>query len=54
VRSGQWKLALKPGLQRFDLEADPGETQPGRKPAVLRKRRGLVMLFQEEMSAERQ
>jgi arylsulfatase A len=54
VRSGQWKLTLNPSLQLFDLEADPGETQPVRNPAMLRKLRGLVVLFQEEMSAERQ
>lgn len=54
MRSGQWKLALNPGLQLFDLEDDPGETQPVRNPAVLRKLRGLVVLFREEMTAEGQ
>ena len=51
VRSGRWKLSLSPGLQLYDLEADPGESQPVRNPPMLRKLRGLAVLFQEEMSA---
>ena len=51
VRSGQWKLSLSPALQLFDLEADPGESRPARNPQMLRKLRGLAVLFQEEMSA---
>lgn len=51
VRSGQWKLSLSPGLQLYDLEEDPGESRPVRNPPMLRKLRGLAVLFQEEMSA---
>lgn len=54
VRSGKWKLALSPALQLFDLAADPGESQPVRNGAMLRKLRGMVVMFQEEMSADRQ
>lgn len=51
VRSGRWKLSLSPGLQLYDLEEDPGESQPVRNPPMLRKLRGLAVMFQEEMSA---
>jgi arylsulfatase A len=51
VRSGQWKLSLSPALQLYDLETDPGESRPVRNPKMLRKLRGLAVLFQEEMSA---
>jgi arylsulfatase A-like enzyme len=53
VRSGKWKLTLSPALQLFDLEADPGETTPVRNPPLLRKLRGLAVMFQEEMSEGR-
>lgn len=51
VRLGQWKLSLSPALQLYDLQADPGESRPVRNPQMLRKLRGLAVLFQEEMSA---
>jgi arylsulfatase A len=50
VRSGQWKLSLSPALQLYDLQADPGESRPVRNPQMLRKLRGLAVMFQEEMS----
>lgn len=50
VRSGKWKLTLSPALQLFDLEADPAEAKPVKNPPVLRKLRGLAVMFQEEMS----
>ena len=50
VRSGKWKLTLSPSLQLFDLEADPAEAKPARNPQVLRKLRGLAVMFQEEIS----
>lgn len=52
VRSGRWKLSLSPRLQLFDLEADPGESEPIRNPAVQRKLHGMAVLFQEEMSRD--
>jgi arylsulfatase A-like enzyme len=51
VRSGQWKLSLNPMPQLFDLQGDPGESKPASNPQVLRKLRGLAVMFQEEMSA---
>ncbi len=51
VRSGQWKLSLSPALQLYDLQADPGESRPVRNPQMLRKLRGLAVMFQEELSA---
>ena len=50
VRSGRWKLSLSPMLQLYDLESDPGESKPVRNPQLLRKLRGMVVMFQEEMS----
>ena len=51
VRSGRWKLSLSPALQLYDLQADPGESRPVRNPQMLRKLRGLAVMFQEELSA---
>ncbi len=51
VRSGPWKLSLSPALQLYNLEADPGESRPARNPPMLRKLRGLAVMFQEEVSA---
>jgi arylsulfatase A-like enzyme len=53
VRSGRWKLTLSPAPQLFDLEADPGESTPVRNPQLLRKLRGLAVMFQQEMSEGR-
>lgn len=52
VRSGRWKLTLSPNLQLFDLGADPGESKPVRNGAVMRKLRGMAVMFQEEMSEQ--
>jgi len=54
VRSGKWKLTLSPMLQLFDLEADPSEQKPMRDAAVIRRLRGMAVMFQEEMSAHLQ
>lgn len=53
VRSEKWKLSLSPTLQLFNLEADPGETNPVRNADVTRKLRGLAVMFQEEMNPPR-
>jgi arylsulfatase A-like enzyme len=52
VRSGKWKLTLSPALQLFDLDADPSESKPVRNGAVMRKLRGMAVIFQEEMNAQ--
>ena len=49
VRWRNWKLALNPGLQLYDLREDPGESTPVRNGEVIRKLRGMAVLFQEEM-----
>ena len=49
VRWERWKLYLNPSPQLYDLQEDPGETRPIRNVEVLRKLRGMVVLFQEEM-----
>jgi len=49
VRWNQWKLFLNPTLQLYDLENDPGESKPVRDGAIIRKLRGMTILFQEEM-----
>lgn len=52
VRSGKHKLYLNPQLTVYDLEADPGETKPVREKDLLRKLRGMAVMFQEEMSRD--
>lgn len=49
VRWRDWKLYLNPRLTLFNLKQDPGETTPVRNGKVLRKLRGMAILFQEEM-----
>ena len=49
VRWRQWKLYLNPSLTLYDLVSDPGESQPVRDGEILRKLRGMSILFQEEM-----
>ena len=53
MRSGKWKLTLSPTLQLFDLEADPGENTPVRNAQIQRKIRGMAVMFQEEISAQK-
>jgi len=50
VRSGRWKLALSPALQLYDLQDDPSESEPVQNANMVRKLRGLAVLFQEEMN----
>ena len=49
VRWRNWKLYLNPSLQLYDLASDPGESQVVRNSGVLRKLRGMTVMFQEEM-----
>lgn len=49
VRWRNWKLYLNPSLQLYDLATDPGETKLVRNGEILRKLRGMAVLFQEEM-----
>jgi len=49
VRWEKWKLRLNPGAELYDLEHDPGETTPVRNAKIIRKLRGMAILFQEEM-----
>ncbi len=49
VRWRNWKLYLNPSLELFDLAKDPGESSPVRNGEIIRKLRGMAVLFQEEM-----
>ncbi|MDA7881392.1 alpha/beta fold hydrolase [Akkermansiaceae bacterium] len=49
VRWKNWKLYLNPSLQLYDLADDPGESKLVRNPEILRKLRGMAVIFQEEM-----
>lgn len=49
VRWKNWKLYLNPSLQLYDLSKDPGESTLVRNGDVIRKLRGMAILFQEEM-----
>lgn len=49
VRWHNWKLHLKPSLELYDLAKDPGESELVRNQDVIRKLRGMAILFQEEM-----
>jgi arylsulfatase A len=52
VRWRNWKLYLNPSLQLYDLAKDPGESKLVRNGEILRKLRGMTVLFQEEMQAD--
>ncbi|MDB4473879.1 sulfatase [Opitutaceae bacterium] len=49
VRSGAWKMHLNPRLTLYNLVEDPGEKKAVRNSAIIRKLRGMVIMFQEEM-----
>jgi arylsulfatase A-like enzyme len=51
VRWQKWKLRLHPHAELYDLENDPGESKPVRNGKLIRKLRGMAILFQEEMRA---
>ncbi len=52
VRSGKHKMYLNPQLTVYDLEADPGESKPVREQGLIKKLRGMAVMFQEEMSRD--
>ena len=52
VRSGKYKMMLNPQLTVYDLEADPGESKPIRGGDIIRRLRGMAVMFQEEMSRD--
>ncbi|MCH9652707.1 MAG: sulfatase-like hydrolase/transferase [Planctomycetes bacterium] len=49
VRWRNWKLYLNPSLELYDLAKDPGESRLVRNREIIRKLRGMAVLFQEEM-----
>ncbi len=49
VRWDKWKLMLNPTPKLFDLEQDPGETRHVANGPILRKLRGMAILFQDEL-----
>lgn len=49
VRWRNWKLYLNPSLELYDLAKDPGESILIRNREIIRKMRGMAILFQEEM-----
>ena len=49
VRWDKWKLRLNPNVELYDLQNDPGETKPLRNGKIIRKLRGMAIMFQEEM-----
>ena len=49
VRWKNWKLYVNPSLQLYDLASDPGESKLVRNQQIMRKLRGMVVMFQEEM-----
>lgn len=52
VRSGNYKLFLNPELTIYDLEKDPGETTPVRDRDLVKRLRGMAVMFQEEMNRD--
>lgn len=49
VRWRNWKLYLNPSLQLYDLAKDSGESKLVRNGDIIRKLRGMAILFQDEM-----
>jgi arylsulfatase A len=52
VRWRNWKLYLNPSLELYDLAKDPAESQLVRNGEILRKLRGMAIMFQEEMQLD--
>lgn len=49
VRWRNWKLYLNPSLQLYDLAEDLAESKLVRNKEIIRKLRGMAVIFQEEM-----
>jgi hypothetical protein len=45
-------MYLNPQLTVYDLEKDPGESTPIRQKGLIKRLRGMAVLFQEEMSRD--
>ena len=52
VRWKNWKLYLNPSPELYDLKEDPGELSLVRNQEVIRKLRGMAILFQAEMQRD--
>ena len=52
VRWRDWKLHLNPSLKLYNLKQDPGETTVVRNGEILRKLRGMAIMFQHEMERD--
>lgn len=52
VRWRNWKLNLNPSLELYDLAKDPGESKLARNRDMIRKLRGMAIMFQEEMQLD--
>lgn len=52
VRWHNWKLYLNPSLELYDLKSDPGESKLVRNGEIIRKLRGMAILFQREMALD--
>ena len=52
VRWRNWKMYLNPSLELYDLSTDPGESKIVRNRDIVRKLRGMAILFQEEMQTD--
>ena len=50
VRSGDFKMTIAPRITVYNLKEDPSESTPVRGREMLRRMRGMAVLFQEEMS----
>lgn len=50
VRSGDFKMTMAPRITVYNLKEDPSESTPVRERELLRRMRGMAVLFQEEMS----
>lgn len=52
VRWRNWKLYLNPSLELYDLAEDPAELKLVRNSDIVRKLRGMAILFQQEMQLD--
>jgi arylsulfatase A-like enzyme len=52
VRWSHWKLYLNPSLVLYDLAEDLSESKPIRNQEIIRKLRGMAVMFQYEMQLD--